>query len=196
MTERDIKRLHYAQADKTARPNLGKAALWYARHGYHVFPLVPGTKKPATTRGLYDATTDTAQIRRWWSENPRYNIGINCGASGLLVVDADTYKTNAAALDLAVTIEANTAHGGTHYWYRMPTGKRYGNGTGTLPKWLDIRGFGGYVVAPPSVLIENGARLPYTFALGRKPTDIQPADLPTDIADILEDAQAAREAVE
>ena len=98
-----------------------------------------------------------------------------------------------------MTVTANTAHGGTHLWYRMPAGKRYGNQRGTLPKWLDIRGFGGYVVAPPSVLVEapNGggaghgaAELPYTFAAGRKPTDLDPAPLPAALVTILDAAQA------
>lgn len=63
--------------------DLGAAALSYARRGWHVFPLhspdpergctclagrdckSPG-KHPRTRRGLKDATTDEAQISRWW----------------------------------------------------------------------------------------------------------------------------------
>jgi hypothetical protein len=132
-------------------------------------------------------------VHRWWIENPRYNIGINAGASGLLVIDSDTYKVGAGPLDLPGTVKSNTAHHGTHYWYRMPESKRYGNATTGLPKWLDIRGFGGYVVAPPSILIEDGQQLPYTFVPGYKPTDCEIADLPADIVAILDTAQTASE---
>jgi hypothetical protein len=194
-----IKRAHYAIEDRATKPsNLLKAALWYAKHGYYVFPCWPGTKKPATDHGLNDATTDLDQVRRWWSENPTYNIGIHCGASGLLTLDLDTYKANAENLSIALpsnTVTVISAHHGTHLWYRMPIGKTYGNSRGTLPKWCDIRGFGGYVVAPPSVLIEDGVELPYTFAPDHKPTDIAIADLPANIAIVLDAAQATRDAV-
>jgi DNA-binding MarR family transcriptional regulator len=173
-------------------PNLLAAAEWYARHNYFVFPLTPGTKIPIAGTGVYAATTNIIQIRRWWSDNPHYNIGIHCGPSGLLVPDLDSYKAYAGdiTIDFTVTVTANTAHGGTHLWYRMPTGKRYGNQRGTLPKWLDIRGYGGYVVAPPSILLEEGKVLPYTFAPGCKPTDRDPAPLPAAIVTILDAAQA------
>ena len=41
------------------QPNMLAAALWYARQGFCVFPLRPGTKKPALSkedggRGVYD----------------------------------------------------------------------------------------------------------------------------------------------
>jgi len=177
---------------KSVINQLRLAAEWYAKHGYYVFPCWPGTKKPATENGLKDATTDLAQVRRWWTDNPRYNIGINCGLSGLLVVDLDSYKKHAGDIqvEFTETVTVDTAHHGTHYWYRMPAGKRYGNGRGSLPKWLDIRGYGGYVVAPPSVLVEDGVELPYTFAPSHKPTDIDPAPLPAAIVTILDAAQA------
>lgn len=42
-----------------------------------------------------------------------------------------------------------TGSGGTHHYFRHPGGK-VGNSAGTLGEGLDIRGDGGYVVAPPS----------------------------------------------
>src|SRR5918993_3058703 len=60
-----------------------------SRLGWSIFPLQPGRKVPATKRGLHAATTDLELIGRWWQRCPRFNIGINCGASGLLVVDLD-----------------------------------------------------------------------------------------------------------
>lgn len=87
-------------------------ALTAAARGWHVFPLLPGTKRPARPNHravdctgfdprCHDghtgwdarATTDVTRIRRAWSgEGPAYGLGIACGPSGLVVVDLDTYK--------------------------------------------------------------------------------------------------------
>ncbi|MFQ3588545.1 MAG: bifunctional DNA primase/polymerase, partial [Fimbriimonadaceae bacterium] len=63
------------------------AALRYAELGYRVFPCWPGSKKPVTEHGFHDASTDAAQIEKWWSRHPTANIGI--AAEGMLVVDID-----------------------------------------------------------------------------------------------------------
>ncbi|AYN34221.1 DNA primase [Streptomyces albus] len=90
-----------------ARPALLNAALDAAARGWHVFPLRPGTKRPALhgeaacprtgpcTEGHLKweqrATTAADRIRAAWSRAP-YNIGIACGPSRLLVVDLDMPK--------------------------------------------------------------------------------------------------------
>lgn len=93
------------------RPMLA-GALAVAARGWHVFPLVPNTKRPArpdhraadctgTDPRCRDghtgwdarATTDTDRIRRAWADDaPTYGLGIACGPSGLVVVDLDTHK--------------------------------------------------------------------------------------------------------
>lgn len=83
------------------------AALDAAARGWHVFPLVPGTKRPAghgadacpgTGRCAgghrtweQRATTDPEKIRAAWAHAP-YGIGIATGPSGLCVIDLDTAK--------------------------------------------------------------------------------------------------------
>ena len=65
-------------------------ALYYARLGWAVFPLVPGTKSPFKgTHGSSEATTDAEQIRAWWAANPHANIGTRPSAAGLYVYDVD-----------------------------------------------------------------------------------------------------------
>ncbi|MFF9677585.1 bifunctional DNA primase/polymerase, partial [Streptomyces eurythermus] len=82
-----------------------RAALDAAERGWHVFPLRPGTKRPAlhgektcTRTGPcaaghrkweQRATTDPDRIRAAWSRAP-FNVGIAAGPSGLVVVDLDT----------------------------------------------------------------------------------------------------------
>ncbi|MGY6020572.1 bifunctional DNA primase/polymerase [Streptomyces spinosirectus] len=87
--------------------HLLNAALTAAGRGWHVFPLRPGTKRPAlhgekSCTGAGEcasghrkweqrATTDADRIRAAWSRAP-FNVGIATGPSGLLVVDLDVPK--------------------------------------------------------------------------------------------------------
>lgn len=132
-----------------------QAALYYASIGLHVFPLSPGSKLPLKeSRGFEDATTDPAQLRRWWKEDDTRNVGI---ATGHLVdvIDVDGYEALCTWVKLEDTppvlgVVSTPREGGLHYFIPA-TGM--GNRAG-LAKGVDIdyRGIGGYVVAPPSRL--------------------------------------------
>lgn len=155
-------------AERNARPpNLPMAALAYAKWGWPVFPLQPGTKEPATKNGFKDATTKISWVTKWWERNPQYNIGLATGID-FDVFDVDPGKvdhcngcneTHGGVLSFMEVIQKTpdahgvvvTASGGIHL-YLKPTGK--GNRSGWLPG-LDYRGKGGYVVAPPSTLGER-----------------------------------------
>ncbi|MFE1576240.1 bifunctional DNA primase/polymerase [Streptomyces fradiae] len=41
--------------------------------------------------GVRAATTDPARIDRWWSAEPRFGVGVACGASGLVILDVDDH---------------------------------------------------------------------------------------------------------
>ena len=78
-----------ALAPVIPNPPLLRSALSLAARGWHVFPCVPGGKRPALRGSWQDhATTEPARIRAWWSRSA-YNIGIACGPSGLVVIDLD-----------------------------------------------------------------------------------------------------------
>lgn len=142
-----------------AGPELQQAALYYASRGVPVFPLRRGTKEPFEgSRGFYEATTDPGEIREWWTRSPGANVGIPTGnASGILVLDVDPDKGGRESLErlereigeLPVTYRVQTGGGGEHVYLRYP-GERVGNSAGLLGPGLDVRGDGGYVVAPPS----------------------------------------------
>src|SRR4029078_5239980 len=67
-----------------------RTALALAARGFHVFPCRPRDKRPSTTNGHRDATTDPLIIRAWWHQQPDNNIAIATGeVSGIFVVDVD-----------------------------------------------------------------------------------------------------------
>ncbi|WP_088285115.1 bifunctional DNA primase/polymerase, partial [Kineosporia sp. A_224] len=79
-----------------------RVALAHAGRGWHVFPLVPGHKRPAVTRWQERATLDPARIERCWSSRTAagpYGVGIATGPSRLVVVDLDTPKPNTVLPD-------------------------------------------------------------------------------------------------
>ncbi|MFF1472532.1 bifunctional DNA primase/polymerase [Streptomyces mirabilis] len=89
--------------------HLLNAALAAAARGWRVFPLRPGTKRPALhgeatcprtgpcagghLKWEQRATTDPDRIRATWATGA-FNVGIATGPSGLLVVDLDMPKDN------------------------------------------------------------------------------------------------------
>ncbi len=140
------------------------AALWAVGQGWHVHPLKPGTKLPATAHGFMDASTDPDRIRAWWAATPEANIGVATEASGLAVVDVDDLADLAVLDDmLTATLTATTGGGGLHLIYTgdVPnSAKRLAPGT-------DTRGRGGYIVLPPSRCTEHVQ--PYTWRDLRAP---------------------------
>ena len=101
-----------------------EAALAYASWGWHVLPVAPNEKVPATAHGVHDATTDLAQIKAWWQQNPEYNIGIAAGQiSNIVVFDIDPRNGGDTSWEAWVNEHGDvpdgayqlTAGGGQHY---------------------------------------------------------------------------------
>lgn len=112
-------------------------------------------------RGLRDASSHRGQVDYWWaSQCPFANIGLVTGAqSGLWVLDVDAGKDGFASLEklakevggLPDTLQADTGGGGLHLYFRHPgPGRKVVTRTSSLGPGLDVRGDGGYVLAPPS----------------------------------------------
>lgn len=144
---------------------LGQTALEYVRQGLAVFPLQPRSKLPFEgSRGFKDATTAERYVRRWWTNCPDANIGIALGAmsGGVFAVDVDNNHDNdmqdgssslaqyeAEHGKLPPTRTNYTGSGGTHLLYRCPPGVSVRSTGDVLPN-VQIKGDGGYIVAPPS----------------------------------------------
>ncbi|WP_226578830.1 phage/plasmid primase, P4 family [Acuticoccus sediminis] len=154
------------------------AALALAKRGWPVFPCNPeadkvkGSKRPLTEHGLKDASTDAGTIRGWWGRWPEALIGLPTGPGlGAFVVDLDPREKSCSELwdelealigaPLGEPIVAVTQSGGWHLYYAWPDlgpGEKLGNRSGKrsgLPAHVDVRGEGGYVIAPPSVMLDG-----------------------------------------
>lgn len=171
-----------------AELDLAGAAVALARAGFHVFPAKDKEPfDPATGRPLKwttAATTDTQTIVSWFAgaREGELQVAVACGPSGLVVVDED-HPNVLQAEWLPRTLVSITRTDRLQWWYRTPPGRTLGNSTGDLPSGFgDIRGSGGYVIAPPSVHHETGK--PYRFA---DPT-VEVALLPDEIESRLPDA--------
>ncbi len=173
------------------------AALAYAARGWAVFPCSPETKAPLVKRGLKDASTHPDMIRAWWARWPAAMIGLPLGGpTGLFALDFDpreetdpeagevtqfTYrqlKAETEALlghELPATAASRTPSGGFHVFYLQPEGESLGNRAGGLPAHVDVRGLGGYVIAPPSVRADGRA---YQWVDRRDPESCPPVAAP------------------
>ncbi|MBV9228054.1 MAG: bifunctional DNA primase/polymerase [Chloroflexi bacterium] len=112
----------------------------------------PG-KHPLTPNGVKSASTDKKQVSEWWTRWPYANIGLALG-NGKLVIDVD--PKNGGTLEslgvLPETAMVRTGSGGYHLFFAYDK-ERYHitNSSGSLPKGVDVRGEGGYVIAVPSI---------------------------------------------
>ncbi len=170
----------------------------YAEKGLKVFPVYeikdgicackkgescgdPG-KHPGIRGGFLSATDDREKIAKWLKKCPDANIGIRTGAeSGIFVVDDDGNegRDNLEALqmkygELPDTWKARTGRGG-HRYFKHPGDIKIQCSTSQIAHKIDIKGDGGYVVAPPSVHI-LGKR--YEWEEGFSPDDMLLADAP------------------
>ena len=143
------------------------ASLAYAARGWRVFPIhsvhngvcscghadckSPG-KHPRTRHGVKDASIDKGTIEKWWRKWPTANVGVATG-SGLIVIDIDgaggmaTLRALLRGHTLPRAPAVRTSRG-LHLYFAMPAGRTVSCGSSG---GLDIRGEGGYVVAPPSI---------------------------------------------
>lgn len=148
------------------------AALAYAANGQPVFPCRQD-KKPYTAHGFKEATTNEGQIQAWWAKWPEAMIGLPAGkTSGLVVVDIDVkHPSEPDEVDgekswnaLMVSSRAaepqtrmvHTPSGGRHLYFEYPGNTEIRNSAGKLGRGVDVRGEGGYVIAPPSVNADGG----------------------------------------
>jgi Bifunctional DNA primase/polymerase, N-terminal len=143
-------------------------ALRLALAGIPIFPAL--ISRNATTGGLdkvpaisgwrTNASTDADQIETWWRQFPDAVPAIELGRAGLLVIDLDRHPGGPDGVmafkklcqqhePLPPMPVVRTPSNGLHLYFRQPSkGPPLGNGRGALPAGVDVRGAGGWVVAP------------------------------------------------
>ena len=152
-----------------------EAAVELQKHGLGVIPLGFQSKRPAidSWKKFQTRRADASELFEWFGNGQAANLGIVCGwvsgdgdGKSLVVLDFDSseaYRRWATANQALVnsTWVVKTASG-YHVFLRLPGPVK----TGKMPGG-DIKGEGGYVVAPPSVHPSGAA---YTWA--NKPAGI------------------------
>jgi hypothetical protein len=147
--------------DVTGMSN-AEAAETYARHGFHVTPVRPGTKAPYVDRWPERATCDLDTVREHWRGHPDDGIAIHVGGCGLLVIDVDRPEIVAhwlwPLLEQAVfrptTTDENSRRG--HYFYRLRPDEMFGCGRGGLKlsdgeaAGFEVKCYGGAIVVGPT----------------------------------------------
>ena len=171
----------------TAAENNLRIALKLASQGFPVFPCraeaatINGKlykeKSPLTRDGFKGASTKEDQIRRWWAKWPSALVGMPTGkASGFAVLDLDRHKAEEDGVkalkalgfdpkDLT-PIRTKTAGNGFHLWFKWREGIT--NSDRHLPKGVDVRAEGGFVIAPGS-RFEDGREWRETDLLQKAP---------------------------
>jgi hypothetical protein len=116
----------------------------------------PG-KHPMVPHGVTQATTDADRVSYWWRSRPEANIGLATGT--VVVIDTDPRHGGDRALaelenkhaKLPPTWHVATGGGGQHIYFAAPPRRApIKNSVGQLGAGIDVRGLGGYVIAPPS----------------------------------------------
>lgn len=135
------------------------AAIRYADRGWPVFPVAPAPqKRPMNDDGFLAATTYHSKIIEWWSRWPTAQVGIACGAAGIVAIDVDVKPDRGidgrVALDelrmqygaIDSDLVMLTPSGGTQTFFADPQ-KRCRRRLG-VRNGIDLLGDGGYTIAP------------------------------------------------
>lgn len=158
-----------------------KAAMDYGRLGWSVVPIRPQDEESFVRWQVYQhRRPETTEIGDWFTRWPDANLAIVTGiVSSLVVLDLDPRRgadLSGARLErehgpLPETVEAESGSGGRHLYFSHPGGivpDRI-----DLAQGIDLRGDGGYVVAPPSVRASGASyrwvRSPEVFHLASLP---------------------------
>jgi len=193
------------------KENVLSYARLYLEKGLNVIPINIGEKTPRVRWKKYmDQRVSEEQIEKWFMKNDK-NIAIICGAisGNLVVIDFDNQelydkfieKLNNGYPDIKdIILSTWIVRTGKGYHIYLRIGDVSSEDfkakfRTTKLGGIDIKGEGGYVLAPPS--IHPSGRY-YEFILGRAETDIATVDSKTfsTIVEILKDVAGIKKGIE
>ena len=128
----------------------------YRQAGFHLFALLPGTKKPAMRWGGLKLLPSIEP--EFWRKHPDFGIAIACGsASGFFALDVDMGAGKGGGGTFRVlcdrygpvprTPTVITGSNGLHCYFQPPSFE-FHNSSGEVGPGIDIKTAGGFVVAP------------------------------------------------
>ena len=146
-----------------------EAAREYVAFGWPVFPLRPRSKKPLIKWEPFQSRLPSDEELIEWFDGTKNGVAIVTGNfANLLVVDDDGHGNTSD------TLSVQTRDGRKHLYFQNVEGVRNGVKINGLD--YDIRGQGGYVVAPPSIHPDTGT----AYAWDNAPSPGEVSDIPED----------------
>lgn len=123
--------------------------------------------------GSANASSDLADVVRWWRAWPDAGVGIATGG-GFFVLDVDPRNGGDESLaklvaehgELPQTVTQQTGGGGTHFLFSMPEGFTTRS---PIAPGLDVKARGGLIVAEPSLHMSGNL---YAWEPGLSPIDV------------------------
>ena len=135
------------------RPNPLDTALRYLSMGFSVIPVKARDKRPALAswKEFQTRKPTEKEVKNWFAGKDDLNVALVTGAvSSVIAVDADSQEAVAwMQKHHPSTMRSKTAKG-SHYLFGHP-GQEVSNRAKLGGMALDVRGDGGYIVAPGSI---------------------------------------------
>jgi hypothetical protein len=177
-------------------PSMLQAAISYAARGIRILPVIhagPYAKQPLLPHGHLDASSDIAEVTRWWQRWPNALIGFAIPGD-IVVIDIDPRNRGSlAALEAAVgilpptlTVLSGRGDGGCHLYFQRPSVPLRGKFPGIAG--IDVK-TNGYVIVPPSRHPETGHQ--YSGLVDEADPAIAP--LPSGLLDALTPHESSNE---
>ena len=137
------------------------AAMALVSRSLRVFPCNPD-KTPMVKAWEQSASSSPFAVAVKWDATPGALPAIPVGAHGMVVIDCDRKQggpdgveafhslCTERGVDLSSAFVVETPSSGLHFYFLTQTS--YGNSSSSLPEGIDVRGVGGYVIAPGAAL--------------------------------------------
>ncbi len=134
-----------------------------------------GKQPQKGSHGVYDATTDPEQIRKWFADS-RLNVAIRTDHLAVLDIDAKPEGLQWLADHRRqlhnVTLSCRSGGGGYHFYWQLPANVDL---VGVLTKGVDLlRGAGQSVTAPPSIHPVTGCVYEWIKSFPKSPQPMPP----------------------
>lgn len=163
-------------------------ALDYLRRGWSVIPIDQSSKRPHIRWVEFqNRRAEPSEVRKWFTQWPEAGLAIVTGRiSNLVVLDFDGDAMHRAD-EWPETYEVKSPRG-LHRYYTIAGADQTRTGTAVYGEGVDVRGEGGYIIAPPTTRPDGSAYRvtfdsepiwrPDKLTLPAERKDASPFDLP------------------